>query len=550
MSMRSEKLFEAIGEVNDEFLDFAVLAPQKKHFPWKRFTAFAAALVLVVGLTPRMMVGMGGGASAPEAAAPEWTVEGSTGSSGFNSYAGPILPLTLREEKQNITARRDITLDFVPWIPIWRSNEEQLEEAKAEGATQEELEEYEAQLADWYEEGGYYQYGSDVLVTDTYVLTNTSSEEQDVSLCYPFVSSLRNMHNEIPSVMINGNKMLGEVVPGGYCGGFTGAGGETHEQDSWNLDQPNGWEDYKAVLEDGSYLEQAMGYYPDLTKIPVTMYYFSNAWVAKEDDQGPKPSIHVSFDWNEDTTTMLSYGFQGGSYDTNHIELSFSIPYSKMGWYKENRMLIFLGEDIRNLSTACYNTGGWDDAIPVEGGIDVARYETTLDKALRGAAQEMYKDDWRYGEAISCDFEMYYGLMCDYLCTYGLLSEDVKMRYDMGDLESLDFETVARVFYLCQEYSIAPGEEITVSFTQSKEASFDFYCGNSERANIRGYDLVTGLGSNLTFFEQRVRLEDRGQIKILRDNFGFEPENEVIERKLDLGTEHYYLEVQRSEEEK
>ena len=547
MSMRSEKLFEAIGEVGDEFLDLAVLAPPKKRFPWKRFTAFAAALVLVVGLAPRMMVGMGGSASAPEAAAPESTEEGG---GGFTSYAGPILPLTLREEKENITARRDITLDFAPWIPIWRSNEEQLEEARAEGATQEELEEYKAQLADWYEEGGYYQYDSDVLLTDTYVLTNTSSEEQDVSLCYPFVSSLRNMHREIPSVMINGSKLLGEVVPGGYCGGFTGAGGETHEQDSWNLDQPNDWEDYTAVLEDGSYLEQAMGPYPDLTQIPVTMYYFSNAWAAKEKDQDPNPSIRVSFDWDESAATMLSYGFQGGSYDSNHMELSFSVPSSKMGWYKENRMLIFLGEDIQNLSTACYSGGGWDDAVEMEGGVDVVRYEITLDEALRSAAQEMYKDEWQYGEAISCDFEMYYGLMCDYLCTYGLLSEDVKMRYDMGDLESLDFEIVARVFYLCQEYSIAPGDEITVSFTQSKEASFDFYCGDSKRADVRGYDLATDLGSNLSFSEQNVRLEDQGQIEILKDSFGFDLESGIRERELELDEEHYYLEVQRSYEEK
>lgn len=539
MSRRSERLFEAIGTVKEEVLEETLSAPAKKRLPWKRYSAIAAALALVVGLGTQLLPRFGGGSGSPG----EGAGSGTDGSSVFMSYEGPVFPLTMLEENNAITAQRDVTLDFAPWLPVWVSNESRLDEARAEGASEEELKEYAAQLADLYEEGGYYRRSTDLLVTDTYVLTNTSEEEQTVELLYPFASTLRGMKNHMPSLTVNGSKILGTVIPGGYCGSFIGAGGETHEVDTLNLQQPSSWEDYKAALSDGSYLERAMGPYPDLTQIPVTVYRFTNAWGPEESEENPNPTIKVAFDWGESKTTMLSYGFQGGSYDPDRIELSFSVPSNKKGWYKEKRMLILLGEDLENMTTACYNTGGWDNGVVVDGGVEVERLETTLDEALREAAQEMYEDEWQFGEAIDCDFEMYYGLLCDYLCTYGLLSDDVKMRYDQGWLESLDFEIVSRVFYLCQSYTIPAGEEIVVSLTQKKEASFDYHCVETENKGVSGYDMVTKLASNLIFTGQSAKLEDHGQIEIIRQNFGFDLEQDIRDVELDMECEHYYLEV-------
>ena len=212
-------------------------------------------------------------------------------------------------------------------------------------------------------------------------------------------------------------------------------------------------------------------------------------------------------------------------------------------------MLILLGADLQNMTTACYNTGGWEKAVEVEGGIKVERLETTLDAALRESAREMYEDEWQFGEAIDCDFEMYYGLLCDYLCTYGLLSDDVKMRYDRGWLESLDFEIVSRVFYLSQGYTIPAGETIEVSLSQKKEASFDYHCVETENKGVSGYDMVTQLASNLIFTGQSAKLEDHGQIEIIRQNFGFDLEQDIRDVELDMECEHYYLEVKPAEAE-
>ena len=55
----------------------------------------------------------------------------------------------------------------------------------------------------------------------------------------------------------------------------------------------------------------------------------------------------------------------------------------------------------------------------------------------------------------------------------------------------------------------------------------------SDPCPTNGYDMVTGLGSNLIFTRQTASLEDRGQIEIVRQNFGFDIENGVNEVELD-----------------
>ena len=55
--------------------------------------------------------------------------------------------------------------------------------------------------------------------------------------------------------------------------------------------------------------------------------------------------------------------------------------------------------------------------------------------------------------------------------------------------------------------------------------------------------MVTALGSNLHFTQQTACLEDRGQIEIVRQNFGFDLETGIKEVILDLTVPHNYLEV-------
>ena len=120
-------------------------------------------------------------------------------------------------------------------------------------------------------------------------------------------------------------------------------------------------------------------------------------------------------------------------------------------------------------------------------------------------------------------------------------------RYDAGWLESIE-EGLDRVCWLEAQVTVPAGGSVELTAAMTKEASIDFACANTEHRGICGYDLVTELGSNLTCTEQTATLVDRGQIQIVRQNFGFDLENGINTVTLDPDTEHYYLEVRRAAE--
>ena len=161
------------------------------------------------------------------------------------------------------------------------------------------------------------------------------------------------------------------------------------------------------------------------------------------------------------------------------------------------------------------------------------RYETDLESALREAAGLMFNWEDRETDGEQPDFELYFGLMKEFLCSYGPLSGKDVARYHTGWLEDMDFAAVDRVFYLEAEVTVPAGGSTEVAAHIRKDASFDFYCAHTENRGIYGYDMVTRLGSSLDF---------------VRQNYGFDWANGVDEVKLDQSVEHYYLEVRRAAE--
>ena len=108
-------------------------ARRRRLRPWMGVCACLAVLLLGgTLLLPRL-----GGSSAGGG--------GHAGGSIFQSYAGPVFPLTTLEDA-GLTARRTITLDFAPW---------------GDGHT------------------------TDIDVTDSYVLTNPTDTDQSVTLVGP-----------------------------------------------------------------------------------------------------------------------------------------------------------------------------------------------------------------------------------------------------------------------------------------------------------------------------------------------------------------------------
>ena len=553
MSDKSERLFQAMSEIRDEAIDEAAQEPPAKKKPhhWKRWAALAACLALVAAggyLLPRLGGSSAGGGGHDEASA-------------FMSYAGPVFPLTLEEANGSITAQRDITLDFAPWVPVWVSNEET---AALEGSTESERQEALERYNELRPEGGRWHYSDDILVTDGYTLTNSSDADQTVTALYPFAASLYELAQRAPALTLDGTALEADLHVGTYSGGFEGVwdgtiGGEA--EGSVNLDYAESWEDYQNLLSDGSYLQNALGAGPDVSGIPVIVYQFTDPYGPPEDEEAgvPNPSLRVGFDLDYSRTTVLGWGFHMGVFDRENGTMiqGFSIPQpGERGYGEDVYYLLVLGEDIENMTTGGYVTGGTDpDTQELEGcGVTVERYESDLDTMLREILGLCWEErDWEIeysgGNELAVDFDTYYRAFLDHLLTYGLLSPEAAERYGAGWLEDMTSEvwTIDRVCWLEAEVTIPAGGSVTLAAAMTKEASYDFYCAHTKNQGVKGYDLVTTLGSNLTCTGQTAILEDRGQIEIVRQNFGFDLEAGIKSAALDLGTEHYYLEVKRAE---
>ena len=93
---------------------------------------------------------------------------------------------------------------------------------------------------------------------------------------------------------------------------------------------------------------------------------------------------------------------------------------------------------------------------------------------------------------------------------------------------------------------IADATESGMVYTKAELTALSQFC--------REHDLLlfldgARLGSALTFTGQSAVLEDREQIEIVRQNFGFEPESGIRTVELNPEEEHYYLAVRRVETE-
>lgn len=529
--MREDVIYEAVTNIDEELID---AAQKRKRLPAK-WMATAAAVAVVIGVgavaLPRLLGGRqgvtadGGGSG-----------EGST----FMSYAGPVLPLTLGEENDSITAQRETTLDFAPWVPVWITNEE--EAASRDWLTEEERQEILEQYNEWFPEGGREEWSTDILVTDQYVLTNDSTDDQTVTVRYPYVTKLRDAETVV--LTVDGVETAAETIFGSDSGGF--AGSSPDDTGTWNIKEPDNWEGYRELLESGAYEAAALAPAPDLSQTMVTVYRLSNPTCTWEGEEPENPEVLATFDQNYDTTRLLTYGFNMGNWDPETGRTSMGYSLHRPEADAEPRYLVAVGEDIGEISF----DERWDDEV-FEATAEVVRYETDLESVLWEILEVQLKAvvDSGWFEEGSVSLEDYYTAVARAFVDYGPLAERAADRYDVGWLDDFLTDVLARqrVAYLQTEVTVPAGETVTVAFDMVREGSYDYY-GAGGQHGVYGYDMTTTLASNLTFTGQTATLMDHGQIEIVRQNFGFDLDAGITTVALDLKEPHYYLEVRRISE--
>ena len=516
--MKAERLFRVLGLVDEDLIEEdAFPAARQRNFPLRKALAAAACLVLVCGvswLVTGGFRGMGNFSFPAESSGSGISTDSEPSSekgTTFMSYAGPVFPLTLSEENGGLTAERKTTWDFAPGT---------------------------------YQDGSLRQWGA--TVTDSCTLVNITESDQAVTVLHPFTGSFTELASQRPTVTVDGKEVESTLFAGAYVGGFRDAG--VDDGSTWNLKYPDNWMDYKALLEDGRYLDASLNDGPALD-IPVTVYEFTD-FTAPANYDAATQAIEFTIDQKE--TTVLTYGFNGGSWDpdTGWRQYSYFVP-NGVRRDKDPKLLVVLGEDIEDYALGGYVNGGCETKID---GVSctVTRREMTLDQVLDQLCRSYLETyaDWQYGmdagEVAAVPFDLFRRAVGELMVQYGPMAGGGTVdRYADGRLDDIISEAMSmdRVLYLAVPVTVPAGSKVNITFKLWKEPSFDFGCSGSENVGLQGYDLVTRLGSGLDFTAQTAALVNTGGIELVRQNFGFDLESGVTEVILDPEAEHYYLEV-------
>mgnify|MGYP006887309971 CR=1 FL=1 len=525
--MKAERLFRAIGLVDEDLIETAAETPVKKRPVWQRYAVAAACLMVLCGAGAAYLVTGGFRGHGASAGGSGINNAGSAADTAvFMSYAGPVLPLTTADKNPGVTAERHTDWNFTP-----RTDPE----------------------------GYASQWGA--AITDGYILSNPTDTDVTLTLLYPIVGGIKDLFSIDPGLTVNGETVGAELVIGDYAGGFGGAGGGEHahvglllavgaaQEDRY----PSQWMDYQVLLDGGDYREAATGTQAP-ADIPITVYTFTDFEAPTEQYQAATQA--VTFTVDDTRTTVLSYGFEGYSWDerTGEITYSYFVPDGQRR-SKICKKLIVIGADLTGYTLQGYQDGGCDPGEEIDGvSCTVTRSETTLHEVLLELSREIFDTmeenpgyyGWLSEAAEILNPETYCLLAERALEQYGLLSDKPVDRYDSGRLDELMDEvlSVDRVLYLKTEVTVPTGGTAEVTARYWKAPSFDFACSGSDRRNLQGYDLMTTLDSTLAFTAQTASVTHVENVQITGQNFGFDPENGVTEVTLDLNQSHYYLEIQ------
>lgn len=447
----------------------------------------------------------------------------------FVRYEGPVFPMYSMDPVSDITVERDIDFGFSPYV-----NKTQTDTVVMNGVEQ---------------TFSYEIHESMSRVTDSYRLVNTTDEDKQITLLYPFVGKLADAYQKVPAISVNGKTVEAELKIGPFSGTFTGAGEQPPVKTTFNISDVKDWEGYKKLIESG-YIAMTMDELPELDR-KVIVYELKDRYA---EDYSGAPYLNISFKADTGKTTIMTYRFNGYSLK-NSGERSYGgfIPKEYSSGYGKSAYMIVLGEDIGDYTLKAYTNGGCDTEL--EGaGCTIVRYESTLGEIL-GRLYKEYADEYiGYSSEKSDDSKYIFnsisdeynlGLLAELMGSYGLISDAPVNRYSDGSFEMIAQDALVMNRLMCRSFTvdIPANGEVTVSLQMKKQASVNLM---SDNTMIDGYDMITCIGSNLEIKSTKVSLSDTEPVDIPEQDFGFDIVNGKTSVDISTGNDHYSMKVRKN----
>lgn len=355
---KSERLLEGIGEIRDEIIESsAALKNGAKHT-----LGILAAVITLVVITPIawVMVSFAGGMGSDSGIPVNYN------GNVYQAYCGPVFPLTASGEIGKVTAERNLTLDFSPYVTK--------ETAYADGTK------YNAEEAA-------------AIITDTYTLKNSGTEPISLELMYPYQScGSKEAAGETPDIQMDGESVDSSLLLGAEVGA------------------QSSWEAYKTLVGADT-MENSQ---PISADTPVTVYTFSD--VVIQGNAGERFQLKVAE--TADSGGVFTSGLDGAI--RQEAESEYSWLYTGIFGENDTAQVVVVHGQLEDYEIYAYG----DPSTAAEA--TVTETETTLGTALQDViARELsWNPDQTEAENSWLETVLLYGVLQTYLSQdEGLLSE-------------------------------------------------------------------------------------------------------------------------------
>ena len=449
---KSERLLEGIGEIRDEIIESSAELKNGKQYNLH----ILVALITLAIITPIACVmvsfagGMGGNSSG--------TLVNYNGNV-YQSYRGPVFPLTAAGEIGGVTAERNITLGFSPY----ETQETALEDGTKYNTSEEAA-----------------------IITDTYTLKNDGAEPMSLELLYPYQSSGRKeAAGEYPDIRVDGKPADNSLL----------LGAEVERRQS-------NWEDYQSLIGEST-IQSAQ---PISADTPVTVYTFSD--VVIQGDTGRRFQLKIAE--TAGSGGVFTSGLDGAIRQEDGDE--YSRLYTGIFGEDDTAQVVVVNGQLADYKIYAYS----DPGTPAEA--TVTETETTLGAALHDViVKELsWNPDQTEEENSWVEAMLQNGALQTYLSQGdGLLSAEI------GNLlweDRIFYRSFQAEIPAGGEITVSIR---MLKYPSGTQQSDPVQAEAGEGAD--GYDMVTTMGTQIPMTALSAQLEHFDAVKIRDQNFGFDP---------------------------
>lgn len=526
--MQAEELFQVIGCIDDALIIRSDRKKKKKNY-WGVYgglLASAACLLLLFGanyMMNRQVIDsqdptissqptQSGDGNGPDYYDPSstpipddyWTKQETPKDYGMmpelgwvDFNPGPIMPLTLADAKEGITAERELTYDFSTVSK---------------------------------EDKGY------VPIKDNYVLINTTNKDETVTLYYPYVSDIRELNSHMPQIAVGDGAEDAQILNSAYYG--------EDSNSTLRLFEPGvSTDEYSSMLKEMKPLEDIID--EEFLQQNVVVYEVEE-WNTENVPQNIATyTVRFKVDDPNKVFTAHSYTTE---YDGEYLQVSFN--RSALLAEQAKGAVYFLGGAPKECleqgylyvdTTEEYRT----DKVTAK----LKTYESTVEEVLRAQMDVQLKKLDKGANKLSKELEdLYFERMAYMFRDMYTWANDGKdtpedevfyeksisdIAYTAWDCESM--------YLLSKTITIPAGSSINVDFDYEKSGACNTYEPQEEFRDNYCYDNMPNLLTNLKFTEQSAVIEESGNILIEDQNYGFDLDAGIKEVQLELDAERYYM---------